>query len=135
MSYSIKTGIVALLALATFATGANAFDLKGSGQVKLKPTSAQLGIISPADHVCPGNAKLTAWVQTNKPGTLDILIVRKGGAIAGPYSVTTVKGANGVIMGSYTKPMAIATPIDAEYRVVIAGTNVVSNWAPLTADC
>ncbi len=44
--------------------------------------------------------KLTAWVQTNKPGSLDILLVKKGGAVAGPYTVTTVKGANGVIMGN-----------------------------------
>ena len=47
----------------------------------------------------------------------------------------TVKGANGIIMGSYTKNLAVNAPIDAEYRVVVAGTSVVSNWAPLYADC
>jgi len=127
--------LAALLSLALVSTTTQAFDLKGGGQVKLKPTIAQLGIISPANNACPGAAKLTAWIQTNKPGTLQILLVRKGGAVAGPYSVTTVKGANGVIMGSYSKPMNIVGPIDAEYRVVIPGTSVTSNWAPLMAQC
>ena len=63
-------------------------------------------------------------MQTNKPGTLNILLVKKGGNVAGPYSVTTVKGANGVIMGSYTQNLVINNPIDAEYRVVVAGTPV-----------
>ncbi len=29
----------------------------------------------------------------------------------------------------------VNNPVDAEYRVVVAGTPVVSNWAPLVADC
>ncbi|MBK8083990.1 MAG: hypothetical protein IPK28_09230 [Devosia sp.] len=52
-------------------------------------------------------------MQTNVPGTLDILIVRKNGQVAGPYAVTTVKGGNGVIMGSYTRNFAVGAPIDA----------------------
>jgi hypothetical protein len=122
MTKLLKTGLATLLAIALATGAAQAFDLKGGGQVKLKPTSAQLGIISPANNVCPGPAKLTAWIQTNKPGTLQI-------------DVTTSKGANGVIMGSYSKPMNIVAPINAEYRVVIPGTSVTSNWAPLVAQC
>ena len=131
----LKTGLAALAVITAIAGSAQAFDLKQPTEPKLKPTSIQLGIISPANNVCPGQAKLTAWVRTNKPGTIDILIVRKNGQVAGPYAVTTVKGANGVIMGSYTKPMNIVTPIDAEYRVVAAGTGIASNWAPLYAEC
>lgn len=130
-----RTIALAALATATLAGSAAAFDLKAGNSGKLVPTKIQLGILSPADNICPGNGKLTAWVQTNKPGSLDILLVKKGGAVAGPYTVTTVKGANGVIMGSYTQNLMVNNPVDAEYRVVVAGTPVVSNWAPLLADC
>ena len=130
-----KVGIAALVMTVALAGAANAFDLKAGNSGKLVPTKIQLGIVSPPDNICPGNGKLTAWVQTNKPGTLDILLVKKGGAVAGPYSVTTVKGANGVIMGSYTQNLIINNPVDAEYRVVVAGTPIQSNWVPLVADC
>lgn len=130
-----RTIALAALATATLVGSAAAFDLKAGNSGKLVPTKIQLGILSPADNICPGNGKLTAWVQTNKPGSLDILLVKKGGAVAGPYTVTTVKGANGVIMGSYTQNLMVNNPVDAEYRVVVAGTPVVSNWAPLFADC
>ena len=132
---TLKLGIAALAATVALAGAANAFDLKAGNSGKLVPTKIQLGIIPPPDNICPGAGKLTAWVQTNKPGTLDILLVKKGGAVAGPYSVTTVKGANGVIMGSYTQNLMINNPVDAEYRVVVAGTPVQSNWVPLVAEC
>ena len=109
--------------------------MKGGGQPKLKATGAQLGIIPPLNHICPGNARLTAWITTNKPGSLDIMIVRKGGSVGGPYKVTTVKGANGLSMGTYSKLLNVAGPIDAEYRIVIAGSTVASNWVPLSAMC
>ena len=100
-------GLVAAIALSGVAL-AGPFDLKAGNSGKLVPTKLQLGIISPADNVCPGNGKLTAWVQSNTPGTINIMIVRKGGNVAGPYAVKTVKGANGIIMGSYSQNLAIA---------------------------
>lgn len=135
MAHLLKSSAAALVLLAAVAGSAQALDLKAGGEPKLKPTKAQLGIISPPGNACPGNATLTAWVHTNKPGTVQILIVRKGGSVAGPYAVTTVKGANGVVIGSYSKQLNIVSPIDAEYRVVIAGSPVASNWAPLVAAC
>lgn len=131
----LTTVLAALLAFGTLATAAQALDFKSGGQPKLKAVSAQLGIISPANNVCPGNAKLTAWIFTNKPGTIDIMIVRKGGNVAGPYPVTTVAAANGKAMGTYSKSFPVAQPIDAEYKVVIGGSTVASNWVPLTAEC
>ncbi len=128
-------GVAAGLALSSVALAGGIGDFKVGNSGKLVPTKIQLGIISPADNICPGNGKLTAWVQSNKPGTINIMIVKKGGNVAGPYAVTTVKGANGIVMGSFTQNLAIVTPVDAEYRVVVAGTSVVSNWAPLVADC
>lgn len=133
----VRLGITALATTLMLAGAANAFGLKVAppSPGKLVPTSIQLGIISPPDNICPGNGKLTAWVETNKPGTVDILLVKKGGATAGPYSVTTVKGANGIVMGSYTQNLLVNNPIDAEYRVVVAGTPIESNWVPLVAEC
>ncbi len=135
MTTALKGLALALIAITAAAGSAEAFDLKLGHAPKLVPTRIQLGIIPPPDNTCPGPAKLTAWVQTNVPGTLDILIVRKNGQVAGPYAVTTVKGGNGVIMGSYTRNFAVGAPIDAEYRVVVAGTPVASTWVPLVADC
>ena len=131
----LKTALAALLAFGTLATAAQAFDIKAGGEPKLKALTAQLGIVSPANNVCPGNAKLTAWIFTNKPGTIDIMIVKKGGSVAGPYAVTTVAAANGKAMGTYSKNLNIVQPIDAEYKVVIGGSTVASNWVPLTAEC
>jgi hypothetical protein len=36
-------------------------------------------------------------------------------------------------MGSMTTGFAIDAPTDTQYRIVIAGTDVTSNWVPLTA--
>lgn len=130
----VKT-VATLLAFATLATSAQALDIKAASEPKLKVVSAQLGIISPDNNVCPGNAQMTAWIFTNKPGTVDIMIVKKGGAVAGPYPVTTVAAANGKAMGTYSKVLNIVQPIDAEYRVIFGGSIVHSNWAPLTAEC
>ena len=128
---------ISALAIGTvaFAGTAGALDLKAGNSGKLVPTQIQLGIISPPDNICPGKGKLTAWVETNKPGTLDILLVQKGGNVAGPYSVTTVKGANGLVMGSYTQNLMVTNPVDAEYRVVAVQSKLASNWAPLVAQC
>jgi len=137
MTSSLNHGLFGLLTVVALAVPgvAQAFDLQAGGAAKLRPTKVDLGIISPADHVCPGAAKLTAWVHTNKPGTVDILLVRKGGQVAGPFAVTTSNGAAGVVLGSYSQAMQIVHPIDAEYRVVIPGSSVASNWVPLKADC
>ncbi|HEV7275565.1 MAG TPA: hypothetical protein VGN80_04700 [Devosiaceae bacterium] len=136
MKLSSNIGLVGLLTvLALTAAPAQAFELKAGAAAKLRPTKVDLGIISPVDHLCPGAAKLTVWVHTNKPGTLDILLVRKGGQVAGPFAVTTSEGAAGAVIGSYSQAMQIVHPIDAEYRVVIPGSSVASNWVPLKADC
>src|SRR5690606_18817550 len=108
-------------------------DLQGGGQVKLRPTKAQLGIKSPADGVCPGAAKVTAWVFTNKPGKVDFMLVRKSGGVLGPYTVESVATAGGKYMGTLNTGFMIDAPTDTAYRIVIAGSDVVSNWVPMTA--
>ena len=133
MNKLLKTTLAIALALGATATAAQAFDLKGGGSVKLKPTKVQLGIQSPADGVCPGAAKVTAWVFTNKPGKIDIMLVNRKGGVYGPYPVNTTKGSGGVVMGTLNTGFMIDAPTDTQYRIVIAGTPVVSNWVPLTA--
>ena len=118
-------------ALATAANAAQAFDLKAGGQAKLKTTKVQLGIISPDN--CPGKGVLQAWVFTNKPGTVSIMIVENGGDVAGPYQVTTVAGSGGTVLGSHKQNLMIHHSIDSEYRVVVVGSDQHSNWVPLTA--
>lgn len=141
MTISFKSAVAAAVAIVALTGTALAFqpnfepgfDLQGGGQVKLKPTKAQLGIISPADGVCPGNAKVTGWVFTNKPGKVDVLLVNKKGGVFGPYAVTTSENSGGKILGSFNTGFAVDAPTDTKYRIVIAGTDVVSNWVPLTA--
>ena len=121
------------LALGLAVTAAPALELKAGGQVKLKPTRAQLGIVSPADGVCPGAAKVTAWVFSNKPGTIDIMLVRQSGGVLGPWPVKTHAAAGGGALGSIETGFVIDAPTDTAYRIVIAGTDVTSNWVPLHA--
>ncbi len=127
----LKSGLALALAFAAVTTAASALDLKAGGQVKLKTTKVQLGIISPDN--CPGKGTLQAWVFTNKPGTVNIMIVEKGGDVAGPYQVTTVSGSGSTVLGSYKQNLMISQPIDSEYRVVVVGSDLHSNWVPLTA--
>lgn len=124
-----------LFAFVALATSAQALELQAGGAPKLKATKIQLGVISPTDNVCPGEAKRQVWVFSNKPGTIPVLIVRKNGGIEGPIQVETKKGANGLSMGTFSDTFNIINPIDAEYRVVIPNSDVASNWVPLKADC
>ena len=135
MAHSIKSITMALCAFAFAATGALALDIQAGGQPKLKATKIQLGIISPDNNACPGPAKMTIWVFSNKPGTIPVMLVRNNGTVTGPHMVETKKGANNKSMGVWSQDLNIVTPIDAEYRVVTPGSDVASNWVPLHAEC
>jgi hypothetical protein len=128
----LKTGLALALAFAAATGAANAFDLQGGGQAKLKTTKVQLGIISPDN--CPGKGEIHVWAFTNKPGNVSVLIVEKSGDVLGPYQITTVAGSGGVVLGTYQKNLMIHNAIDEDYRVVsVDNPNVHSNWVPLTA--
>jgi hypothetical protein len=135
MARSIRILTAALLALGLTASAASALDIQAGGQPKLKATKIQLGIISPEDNTCPGDAKMTIWVFSNKPGTIPVLVVRKNGTVSGPHMVETKKGANNKSMGVWSQDLNIITPIEAEYRVVTPNSSVASNWVPLYAEC
>lgn len=129
----MKLVAATLLTLAAGSSAVHAFDFQSGGQPKFKATKAQLGIVSPANGACPVNAKVTGWVFSNKPGTVDVMLVRKGGGVFGPYKVTTKEGSGGVVMGTMTTGFAIDAPTNAEYRIVVAGGVVASSWVPLRA--
>ena len=114
--------------------GAQGFKAPGPGS--LKAVSATLAIKSPASNACPAKATLAGWINTVNPGVVSYMIVRKGGSIAGPYQLETVPSAQGAT-GSVSREINIDTAINAQYRILVADGSgkIVSNWAPLKANC
>ena len=138
MSLSKKPiSLFVLLALATGSTSALAGNLIAPPASKLKVTKAQLAIKSPIVNVCPAAAKMTGWIFTNKPGTLQYMIARKGGNVSGPYTVQSKTGSNGLHMASFTRNFDVHHKINSHYRILIGNKygKTLSNWAPLKASC
>lgn len=135
MTNSIKLIAATLVTLVATSAATSALDLKIGGDTKITATKIQLGIKSPADNVCPGDASFNIWVFSDKPGVVPVLIVRKGGAVTGPHLIETHKGANGLNMGTYAQQLNIVAPVDAEYRILTPNSDVASNWVKLKADC
>jgi hypothetical protein len=133
--YAAITAIVVTGMVAT-ATLASSQGLKAPGNSPFKAISAQLAIKSPSVNVCPANAKMAGWIMTNKPGTVSYMIARKGGSVSGPFTLEAVKSVNGG-MASFSKVFPVHQAIDAEYRILVSGTDgqVMSNWVPLKASC
>ena len=128
---------VTLVATAAVATAAFAGNIIAPPANALKVTKAQLAIKSPNVNVCPAGAKMIGWIFTNKPGTLEYMIVRKGGQVTGPFQVQSKTGANGLHMASFTRSFQVHHKIDAQYRILIGNKygKALSNWAPLKASC
>jgi len=123
--------------LAAFGTAAFAGKLAVPTVGPTIATKAQLGIKNPITNACPAKAKLAIWIFTNKPGPVNYMIAKKGGAVSGPYTIQSKKGANGLSMASFTKTYNIHQPFNAQYRVLVSGTNgkVMSNWVTMRASC
>ncbi|NKB51051.1 MAG: hypothetical protein GKR97_02305 [Rhizobiaceae bacterium] len=125
------------LALSVGSGAAFAGNLIAPPGGQLKVTKAQLAINSPIVNVCPAPAKMTGWIFTNKPGTIQYLLARKGGSVSGPYTIQSKTGANGLHMASFTRSFDVHHKVDSQYRILI-GTKygkTLSNWAPLKASC
>ncbi len=131
-----KFAAAAMAALIGMTGMAQAMDIQAGGQPKLKVTKLQMGIQSPKTNTCPAEAKLTAWVFTNKAGSVPIFIARDGaGGVAGPYLVETKATGNGSFMGTYSRTLEIHQPTDARYRASAPKFGQLSNWVPLKASC
>lgn len=135
IKYAAITGLM-VLALVTTAAIASSGNLQNPQSGGFKVTGAQLAIKSPAVNACPANASMAGWIHTNKPGTVSYMIAKKGGGVSGPYTIQAVASANGG-MASFSRQLEIHQPINAEYRILVSGTNgkVMSNWVPLRASC
>ncbi len=125
-------------AAATIATGAmaNTLDLQVGGSGPLKVTSAMMAIQSPATNACPTDAKMKAWIYTNKAGPVSYMIIRHGQGV-GAVKTATTKKVNGLYVAEISNTFAVHHSIDAQYRIAAraAGDYVLSNWAPLNANC
>jgi hypothetical protein len=132
----MKTGI--FLTAAVIAISAPAFagpKLAAPQDNPMVVKSAQFAIKSPISNACPAPAKSTGWIFTSKPGPVSYMIARKGGGVAGPFTVQAIKTATGG-MATVSRNFEVKSAIDTEYRILVAGSGgVVSNWAPLKASC
>jgi hypothetical protein len=133
------THAAAVMAAMTFAFPAGiaeAGNFKAPEGEGFKATGAMIAIKSPASNACPAQARMKGWIMTNKPGAVSYMIARKGGGVSGPFQAQAVPSANGA-MATISRDMEIVQAIDAEYRILVADGNgkVMSNWAPLKANC
>ena len=130
---TIATGI-AMVALSTGVSAGNFIDAQNT---KFKVIKAQLAIKSPNVNACPAAAKMAGWIFTNKPGTLQYMIARKGGTVSGPYTIQSKKGADGIHMASFSKSFDVHFKTNSEYRILVGEKygKTLSNWAPLKASC
>jgi len=129
--------IAASIAVAASANIVSAGKIVAPGVSPVKVVKAQLAIKSPIVNVCPTTAKMTGWIFTSKPGTIQYMLARKGGQVSGPYTIESKKGANGLSMASFSQNLDVLQKTDAEYRILV-GENygkTLSNWAPLKASC
>lgn len=135
MSRLAAFAITILLAVAP-AAAQNAGNQIAPGIGAGKVLRAQLAIKSPTTNLCPNTAKMTGWVFTDFGGSVQVMIARKGQSVGTPFQVSTVPAANGQHMATFSRNIQIVNPVHAEYRILVGGGDgVVSNWAPLNANC
>lgn len=135
--FNVKNALAASMLAALSLNAAMAGTLIAPGAKPIKVTKAQLAIKGPITNACPTNAKMALWLFTNKPGKVEYMIAKKGGQVSGPYTIQSVKGANGISMASFSKNLAIHQAIDTEYRILVGKKYglVMSSWVPLKASC
>lgn len=137
MEKDMKRILLALTAAAT-ATSAMAGigDIQGGGGTgPLKVNSAMVAVKSPTG-VCPAEAKLKAWIYTNKAGPVTYMMIKHGEGASVPQVVNTKK-VNGLYVAEISQTMVIESAIDTQFRVAAKGVGnyTLSNWAPLKTNC
>lgn len=136
---SILTRTLIAAALATAVAGpAAAMDQFQAGGKKFKIHKVQLGIAPVGGGGCaPIDYKMTGWVFMTHPTTVEVMIVKEGqGVIGGPYSIASVKAANGQYVATYNNNFVVNTPFHGKYRMVVGGgSGMGSNWVPVDVNC
>jgi hypothetical protein len=138
---SLLTRTIIAFAASSFVTTAalgQPFDLQGGGNGPDKVLSATLGIKGPKTTVCPNEATVMGWVETNFAGPVTIMIARKGQGVGAPVVIQAKAAPGGRYMATYTKKVPILAAADAEYRLLAVdegSAGVVSNWVRLKATC
>ena len=130
------TMIAAALVTAAAATSAMAGNKLATPQAPdFKVERAQLAIKSPKTNACPAQARMTGWIFTNQAGPVTYMIVHKPGQVSAPKTIEAVEGPGGYV-ATFSDVFEITEAIDAEYRILVSNSGgVVSNWAPLHANC
>lgn len=130
---SIKLGAL-LLAMLLSPQTAHALDFQVGGQPKLVVEKVQMGVIVPPAAACPAEVTFKVWVFTNKAATVPILL-DNGKFGTGPFEVETVKGSNGVYVGSIDHKITFSTPQAINYRAIAIYANKASNYVPAQVNC
>lgn len=136
MKKLVLAAIAATMATMTTGANANTLDLQVGGSGPLKVTSTMMAIKSPDSNACPAQAMMKAWIYTNKAGPVSYMIIRHGQG-AGAIKTANTKKVNGLYVAEISNTFPVHHTIDAQYRIAAraAGDYVMSNWAPLKANC
>jgi hypothetical protein len=137
MEKDMKRILLALIAtgIATSAMAGIGDIQSGGGTGPLKVKSAMVAIKSPSG-VCPAQAKLKAWIYTNKAGPVAYMMIKHGEGASVPQVVNTKK-VNGLYVAEISQTMVVDNAIDTQFRIAAKGVGnyTLSNWAPLKANC
>ena len=132
MKRILAAAILGIISTGAFAGGQ--FQQGGNGPLLVE--TVMMGIKTPAGKNCPANAKLKAWVYTNRGGTIRYMMIRHGQG-AGTVQTAVAKKVNGKYVAEISKNFTIQQPIDAQYRIAARGANQYqfSNWVPVKRSC
>jgi len=139
---SVRIFFTAMIALVLSSVSAQAIsvpgtNLKTNSDPNFQVTKIQLAIKQGTNGACPVVAEMTGWVFTNKPGTFQYFLARKGGAISGPFTLQSKKGSDGLSAATFSRTLNISQSTNAEYKILLAGDygNATGKWVPMRVKC
>jgi len=122
MSILARTLIAAIVATAFAGPAMAAMGGFQSGGKKFEIHEVQLGIAPVGGGGCaPVDFAVNGWVYMTHPTTVEVMMVNGNGNVSGPYSITSVKAANGQYVAKYTSQFTVNAPVNQKYRMVVGG--------------
>lgn len=133
----LPRALIAAALVAAAAAPAMAMNDFQAGGKKFKIHSVQLGIAPQGAGCAPIPFKMTGWVYMTHPTTVEVMIAKEGqGVVGGPYSITSVKAANGQYVATYNNNFVVNAPTHGRYRMVVSGgSGMGSSWVAVDVDC